>query len=71
MSEEQIIKEIKMYDADTLEYAGSIQVYGKMWSFAGIDNSDLTRLTRGMPLKGVLMSLISFNLVYDIIYEEE
>ncbi len=59
-----------MYDADTLEYAGSILVYGAMWSYADIDNRELTRLTRGMPLKAVLMSLISFNLVYDIIYEE-
>ncbi|MCU0847926.1 MAG: hypothetical protein MUD12_08575 [Spirochaetes bacterium] len=62
-------KEIKLYDADSLEYCGSIIVKGSDWRYSDVNNPHLIKTTDGMPLKTVLMSLISFNLVYDIIPE--
>jgi len=62
-------KEIKLYDADSLEYCGSIFVDGSKWRYSDVNNPHLIKTTEGMPLKTVLMSLISFNLVYDIITE--
>jgi hypothetical protein len=61
------IKEVKLYDADTLEYAGSMVVNGKTWDYNEVKDSFLIEVTKGMPLKSVFPCLISFNLVYDII----
>jgi hypothetical protein len=61
------IKEVKLYDADTLEYAGSMVVNGKTWDYNEVKDNFLIEVTKGMPLKSVFPCLISFNLVYDII----
>jgi hypothetical protein len=61
------IKEVKLYDADTLEYAGSMVVNGKTWDYNEVKDNFLIEVTSGMPLKSVFPCLISFNLVYDII----
>jgi len=61
------IKEVKLYDADTLEYSGSMVVNGKTWDYNEVKDSFLIEVTKGMPLKSVFPCLISFNLVYDII----
>jgi len=64
------IKEVKLYDADTLEYAGSMVVVKKNeWNYVDVKDKHLTEATKDMPLKSVLPCLISFNLVYDIIEE--
>lgn len=57
---------IKMYNADSMEYTGSILVNGYQWEFRDVDDEHLIRTTSGMPLKAVLACLISFNIVYDI-----
>jgi len=69
MSNIGIIKEVKLYNADTLEYTGSMVVKDKSWDYVNIDDKHLLETTKGMPLKSVLPCLISFNLVYDIIEE--
>ncbi len=61
------IKEVKLYNADTLEYAGSMVVDGNTWNYTDVEDSFLVEVTSGMPLKSVFPCLISFNLVYDII----
>jgi hypothetical protein len=61
------IKEVILYDADTLEYTGKILVEGGNWQFSEVSNDFLLKFTKGMPLKAVLQCLISFNIVYDII----
>jgi len=61
------IKEVKLYDADTLEYAGSMLVDGSTWNYNDVKDSFLIEVTSGMPLKSVFPCLITFNLVYDII----
>jgi len=61
------IKEIKLYNADTLEYAGSMVVTGSTWDYSDVKDDFLVEVTKGMPLKSVFPCLISFNLVYDII----
>lgn len=61
------IKEVKLYNADTLEYAGSMVVNGNSWDYNDVNDSFLIEVTRGMPLKSVFPCLISFNLVYDIV----
>ncbi len=61
------IKEIILYDADSLEYSGKILVEGNSWQFSEVSNDFLVKFTKGMPLKAVLQCLISFNIVYDII----
>jgi len=61
------IKEIILYDADSLEYTGKILVEGTSWQFSEVSNDFLLKFTKGMPLKAVLQCLISFNIVYDII----
>lgn len=61
------IKEIKLYNADTLEYAGSMVVNGNTWNYSEVSDSFLIEVTKDMPLKSVFPCLISFNLVYDII----
>jgi len=61
------IKEVKLYNADTMEYAGSMIVNGNTWNYSGVKDDFLVEVTTGMPLKSVFPCLISFNLVYDII----
>lgn len=62
-----LIKEIKLYDADSLEYSGSMIVNGGEWKYDGVKDEHLIQVTTGMPLKAVLACLISFNFVYDVI----
>ena len=61
------IKEVKLYNADTLEYAGSMVVNGSTWDYNEVNDDFLIEVTKGMPLKSVFPCLITFNLVYDII----
>jgi hypothetical protein len=61
------IKEVKLYNADTLEYAGSMVVNGSTWDYNEVKDDFLIEVTKGMPLKSVFPCLITFNLVYDII----
>ena len=63
------IKEVKLYNADTLEYEGSMIVNKNSWNYVNIKDKHLLEMTNGMPLKSVLPCLITFNLVYDIIEE--
>ncbi|MCP4130360.1 MAG: hypothetical protein GY754_05215 [bacterium] len=65
------IKEVKLFDADSFEYSGSIIVNGKQWEYSEVTNEHMISVTSGMPLKAALACLISFNLVYDIIEEQE
>ena len=60
---------IKLFDADTLEYAGEIIINKDQWQYNNVDNDNLVKTTSGMPIKAVLPCLISFNLVYDIVEE--
>ena len=69
MNDSGIIKEVKLYNADTLEYEGSMIVKGNSWDPVDINDKHLLEMTKGMPLKAVLPCLITFNLVYDIIEE--
>lgn len=62
-----LIKEIKLYDADSLEYSGSMIVNGGEWKYDGVKDEHLIQVTTGMPLKAALACLISFNFVYDVI----
>ena len=64
---QQSIKEVKLYNADTMEYAGSMIVNGNTWNYNEVKDDFLVEVTSGMPLKSVFPCLISFNLVYDII----
>jgi len=57
---------IRLFDADTLDYAGMIVVKGKNWEYRDVENEYLRQVTAGMPIKGLMACLISFNLVYDI-----
>ncbi len=59
--------EIKLYHIDTLEYRGSIAVKGSEWEFMDVNDDHMKTVTRGMPLKALLASLVTFDLVYDII----
>ncbi len=59
--------EIKLYQMDSLEYSGSIIVRGNDWEFRDVTDGHLRSVTKGMPIKALLASLSSFNLVYDII----
>lgn len=61
------ITEVRLYDADSLEYSGSIQVNGDTWEYVNVTDSFMVQTTTGMPLKAVLSNLIIFNIVYDII----
>ena len=62
-----LIKEIKLYDADSLEYSGSMIVEGKDWKYDGVNDEHLIQVTTGLPLKAALSCLITFNFVYDVI----
>ena len=59
--------EIKLYHMETLEYRGMITVKGKDWEFRDVENEHMKAVTSGMPLKALLASLATFDLVYDII----
>ncbi len=63
------IKNVKLYDADTMEYAGEIVVNTDKWKYVDVTNSELVEMTHKMPLKALLPCLISFNLVYDLFEE--
>ncbi len=63
----QNIKEVLLYNCDSLDYVGKITITDDKWNFEEIDNEFLVKTTSGMPLKAVLATLISFDLVYDII----
>lgn len=64
------VKEIRLYDADTLEYAGSMVITGpQSWSYVDVKDDYMIGVTSGMPLKAALQCLITFNLVYDVIEE--
>mgnify|MGYP006283603373 CR=1 FL=1 len=65
----QVIKEVLLYNCDSLEYEGKITVNNGQWQFEEIDNEHLVKTTAGMPLKAVLATLIAFDIVYDIIEE--
>jgi hypothetical protein len=63
-----IVTEIKLFDADSFDYSGSIVVYNdSSWDMIDITNEMLLEAPRLMPLKGILQMLISYNLVYEII----
>ena len=59
-------KEIRLFNADSLEYSGSIMVTGSEWEFKNVNDAHLIKMTTGMPLKAVMVCLISYNLVYEI-----
>jgi hypothetical protein len=62
------INEITLFDADTLEYAGSIVMNdSSSWSYVNVKDDYMVGVTSGMPLKAALQCMITFNLVYDII----
>ncbi|MBN1534650.1 MAG: hypothetical protein JXA20_18405 [Spirochaetes bacterium] len=62
------VTEVKLFDADSFSYCGSILVYtDNRWEFAGVTNEQLLDVGRYLPLKGVLQMLMSMNMVYDII----
>ena len=63
------IRNVKLYNADTLEYAGEIIVSSHEWEYKNVSDSSLLEMTRGMPLKALLPCLISFNIVYDLFEE--
>lgn len=65
----EIFMEIKLYHIDTLEYSGSILVKDNAWEFNNVNNDFMKTVTKGMPIKGLMASLINFDLVYDIIEE--
>lgn len=71
MEKATVTREIKLFDADSLEYSGSIVVSGKDWHYENCTHEDLQSVTTGMPLKAVLGNLIIFNLVYDDIYTSD
>ena len=60
-------KEIKLFNADTLEYAGSIIINESSWSYTDVKDDYMIGVTSGMPLKAALQCMITFNLVYDVI----
>ncbi len=64
------VKEIRLYDADTLEYAGSMVINGpQSWAYVDVKDDYMISVTSGMPLKAALQCLITFNIVYDVIEE--
>jgi len=61
------LREIHLFNADTLEYAGKILVHPDRWEYHEVADEYLKEVTSNMPLKGVLSCLISFNLVYEMV----
>ena len=66
---DHVDKTIKLYNADSMEYAGSILVKGQTWEYVDVEDEHMKKVTVGMPVKAVMMCLINFNLVYDIFDE--
>ncbi len=60
-------KTIKLYDMDSMEYAGCIEVTGARWEYRDVCDEHMLEVTAGMPLKALLACLVSFNYVYDVI----
>lgn len=60
---------VMLYDADSLEYSGRIQILDDGYDFIGVTNERLLEMPKTIPIKGLLSNLICFNLVYDIIEE--
>ncbi len=58
---------IKLYNMDTLEYSGSIITNNNSWEYRDVTNDHMISVTKGMPLKAVLVCLASFNMVYDVV----
>lgn len=65
-----LIKEIRLFDADSLEYSGSMIVNGNSWKYEGVKDEHLIQVTTGLPLKAAMSCMITFNLVYDVIEAE-
>jgi hypothetical protein len=61
------MKEIKLFDMETLEPSGSIITEGNQWHYKDVQNLYMADITRGMPLKALLGCLATFGLVYDIV----
>ncbi len=61
------IKEIKLFDMNTLESCGSIINEGNQWHYEDVKDTHMVDITQGMPLKALLNILSSFGLVYDIV----
>lgn len=62
------VREIHLFNADTLEYAGKILVHPDRWEYHDdVTDEYLKEVTAHMPLKGALSCLISFNLVYEMV----
>ena len=59
-------KEIKLFDADSLDYAGKIVIKDEKWNFIDVTDDHLIKMTSAMPLNGVLSSLMTFNMVYEL-----
>jgi hypothetical protein len=63
--------EIKLYDADSFDYAGSILMDTNKWELKDVKITELLELPKDMPLKAMLQMLIVYNLVYDVVGSEE
>lgn len=63
--------EIKLYNADSFDYAGSIIIKDKKWKLQDVTLQELLDLPPEMPLKAMLQMLIAYNLVYDIVGSED
>jgi hypothetical protein len=59
--------QIKIYDMETLEYAGSIEVTDSGWEYRDMKHDHMISVTKGMPLKAVMANLAAFGFVYDVI----
>ena len=59
--------QVKLYDMDTMEYAGAIVTTADGWEYRDVTNEYMMSVTRGMPIRGVMACLAWFNLVYDLI----
>jgi hypothetical protein len=67
LMDDSIANEIRLFNADSLEYCGSILVKSDRWEYSKVEDSHLIKMTAGLPLKGVLANLIYFNYVYEIV----
>jgi|GEM_PF-1973820 len=63
--------EIKLFDADSFEYAGSILMDNKKWELKDVTLQEVLDLPKDMPVKAILQMLIAYNLVYDVVGSEE
>ena len=63
----EIIEKVKLFDADSLEPAGLIQMLeNSNWEFQDVTDTHMIEVTKNMNIKAVLANLIFFNLVFDI-----